>query len=95
MINPYLENNSNNIKSIINKNINNEISDGKLVQKNDKVLILDSLLVNQIITLISNIKYKSKNSLIKSSTRFNLLTGTFNFSSCLIIISSIVVLSLI
>ena len=58
MINPYIENNLNNIKKIINKNINEEISNGKLNQLNDKVFVLDSVISKQINTLIFNLKGK-------------------------------------
>ena len=71
MINPYIENNLNNIKSIIYKNINEEISNGKLNQLNDKVFILDSVTSKQINNLIINLKGKIDTIFIEEKKNLN------------------------
>lgn len=71
MINPYIENNLNNIKKIINKNINEEISNGKLNQLNDKVFVLDSVISKQINTLIFNLKGKIESIFIEEKQNLN------------------------
>ena len=71
MINPYIENNLNNIKSIIHKNINEEISNGKLNQINDKVFILHSVASKQINNLVINLKGKIETIFIEEKKNLN------------------------
>ena len=58
LINPYLENNFNNIQSIFSRNINDEFSKKKLEKINEKVFVLDKSHTNNIKTLKSNLKGK-------------------------------------
>ena len=57
-LNPYLENNMNNIKNIFSMNINDEISNGKLKQLIDKIFIIDNTLKKQINLIRENLKNK-------------------------------------
>ena len=58
LINPYLENNFNDIKNVIDKNINEDIINGKIRLINSKVFVIENSLLRTIDTLKRNLMDK-------------------------------------
>ena len=83
LINPYLENNFNDIKSVIDKNINEDIINGKIKLIISKVFVIEAKLKTKMNTIIGNLKDKIKSGFLQEEDDYNGTSYFFNLESML------------
>ena len=71
LINPYLENNLNDIKNVIDKNINDDIAIGKIKAINNKVFVFEKSLLTTITTKKENLLNNINSGFIQENEDFN------------------------